>query len=63
MKRFYTAPEIEITKFHTEDIITASSNPSGGTTGGTTGGDISAQSFGEAGVPPVQDAGSIFYNS
>lgn len=61
MKRFYTAPEIEITKFHTEDIITASSNPTGG--GTTGGGDISAQSFGEALVPPVQNASDIFYNS
>lgn len=62
MKRFYTAPEIEITHFHTEDIITASSNTSGGGTGGTTGGDISTQSFAQALVPPVQDAGDIFYS-
>ncbi len=53
----YTSPEIEIVLFHTEDIITASSTGSGtGGSGGTAG-----LSVGEALIPPVIDAGSIFY--
>ncbi len=35
MKKSYIKPEIEITAFSTEDIITASST--GGSTGGTSG--------------------------
>lgn len=49
MKREYTSPVIEITKFHTEDIITASS--------------VSSDALPEAEIPPILDAGDIFYGS
>lgn len=45
MKEKYTSPTIEITKFHTEDIITSSS--------------VSAE-MSEAEIPPVLDADDIF---
>ena len=35
MKKIYSSPEIEITKFSTEDIITTSSVSGGMTTAGT----------------------------
>lgn len=46
MKRKYTAPVVEITEFHTEDIITAS---------GVT------VTLPEADIPPVLDADDILY--
>ncbi len=49
MKKEYTSPVIEITKFHTEDIITSSS--------------ISSGDLPEAEIPPVLDADDIFYGN
>lgn len=59
----YTSPEIEIVLFHTEDIITASSTGSGtgGSGSGSGSGGTAGLSVGEALIPPVIDAGSIFY--
>lgn len=49
MKKKYTAPEIEIKSFATEDIITTSAV----TDNNTTDGSVSTQSDGS--VPPITD--------
>lgn len=47
MKKQYTEPVVEITKFHTEDIITTSS---------------ADEMMSEADTPPVLDANDFLYN-
>lgn len=56
MKKLYNTPVIEITKFHTEDIITSSSVTSETTT--TT----AAVPLPVEEIPPVLDSNSVFYN-
>ena len=51
MKEKYTTPTVEITMFHTEDIITVSSPGSA---------DSASMPF--ENVPPVLDGNDVFYN-
>ena len=55
MKKEYKTPVIEITNFHTEDIITSSS-----VTGETT--TTAAVSLPVEEIPPVLDSNNVFYN-
>lgn len=57
MKKYKT-PVIEITNFHTEDIITSSSVTGGTTTTTTT----AAVPLPVEEIPPVLDSNSVFYN-
>lgn len=54
----YKAPVIEITFFHTEDIITTSSVSDDTTTITTT----AAASLPVEEIPPVLDSNDVFYN-
>lgn len=55
MKRKYITPDIEITRFSTEDIITASN-----ITGGSSDDNISTATLGQADTPQVNDFNEYF---
>lgn len=59
MKKEYKTPVIEITNFHTEDIITSSSVAGETTTTTTT---TAAVPLPVEEIPPVLDGNDVFYN-